>query len=374
MPESEQDLTNPRDSFDPFGLPYPQLEALVRRLGGAPVHAQRWFRALHRTGAAEPDPALQLSRRLTRALRERMRPCLPVLAERQHSADGTLKLRVRLTDGAEVETVLIPDALVPDRPRRGGERLTLCLSSQAGCALGCRFCATGLLGLRRNLAAGEIVGQLLLARAEAQRAGLGAITNLVFMGMGEPLHNWPAVRDAVEILHAPNGHNFSRHKITISTSGVLPRLEDVVLHARTGLALSLHGTREDERTALMPLHRAWPLAGLMAELRRLALHHGARIMIQYLLLAGENDSPRHAEELWAWLRDWPCHVNLLEYNAVPGLPFRRTHPEAAQRFKTLLLERGLRVNHRASRGLDIAGACGQLANLPAELAVGRGSS
>ncbi|HEX7927008.1 MAG TPA: hypothetical protein VF678_05405, partial [bacterium] len=215
--------------------------------------------------------------------------------------------------------------------------------------------------LTRNLGAGEIVGQLIAARAVATEAGLGAITNVVFMGMGEPLQNWPAVRDAVEVLHAPNAHNLSRHKMTISTSGILPRLEGVVCEARTGLALSLHATRDEEREALIPLNKAYPIAALMAELKRLALHHGGRTMIQYLLLEGVNDSPRHADELWDWVHDFPCHINILQFNPVPGVPYGRPSQEAVGRFKALLMQHGARVYHRESRGRDIAGACGQLA-------------
>jgi 23S rRNA (adenine2503-C2)-methyltransferase len=340
---------NPASSpFDPFALPYPALEARVRAQGGAPLHALRWFRSLHRTGEADPARVPELGRRLAANLRQQIRPCLPEIEERRQSADGTIKLRMRLTDGERIESVLIPD----------GRRLTLCLSSQAGCAVGCRFCATGKLGLRRNLSAGEIVGQLVRARAAVP----APVTNVVFMGMGEPLQNWPAVRDAVDLLNAPNAYNLSRHRITISTSGILPRLDAVVREARTGLAFSLHATRDAERAELIPLNRVYPLAQVIAELKRLALHHGGRIMIQYLLLAGRNDTPEHARELWGWLRDWPCHVNVLEYNPVPGLPFVRTERDAALRFKQELLALGARVYHRESRGGDIAGACGQLAN------------
>jgi 23S rRNA (adenine2503-C2)-methyltransferase len=165
----------------------------------------------------------------------------------------------------------------------------------------------------------------------------------------------------VEVFHASNAHQLSRHKMTISTSGILPRLADVVCRARTGLALSLHATRDEERSALIPLNRAYPIAALVAELKRLALHHGGRTMIQYLLIEGENDSPRHARELWDWVRTFPCHINLLQYNPVPGLAYRRPGEETVRRFKADLLAFGARVYHRESRGGDIAGACGQLA-------------
>jgi 23S rRNA (adenine2503-C2)-methyltransferase len=343
-------------AFDPFSLPFPALEARVTALGGAQLHALRWFRTLHRTGDADPARAPELGRALTARLQQVIRPKLPILDACHISEDGTIKLRARLADGERIESVLIPD----------GPRMTLCVSSQAGCAVGCRFCATGTLGLTRNLSAGEIVGQAILARAHAPRP----VTNVVFMGMGEPLQNWPAVRDAVDLLNAPNAYNLSRHKITISTSGVLPRLEAVVRQARTGLALSLHATEDAERTEIIPLNRAYPLAALMAELKRLALDHGARIMIQYVLLAGRNDTPAHARRLWEWTRGWPCHINLLDFNPVPGLPFERPAPEVTRRFKAELLALGTRVYHRESRGRDIQGACGQLANAGAVPAAG----
>jgi len=350
------------EPFDPFGMPYPALERRVLEMGGAPVHAMRWFRSLHRSGDPHPGRAFEMGRQLSARLEQALRPSLPVLEEGLRSGDGTLKLRLRLADGQRVESVLIPD----------GPRTTLCVSSQAGCAVGCRFCATASLGLARNLTAGEIVGQLIAARAAAPER----ITNLVFMGMGEPLLNWGAVSAAVEIFHASNAHNLSRHKMTISTSGILPRLEDVVCRARTGLALSLHATRDEERSALIPLNRVYPIAALIAELKRLARDHGGRTMIQYLLIEGENDSPRHARELWQWVHDFPCHINLLQYNPVPGLPYRRPDLDSVRRFKTELLARGARVYHRESRGSDIAGACGQLALLnspPAPKTVSRGS-
>ena len=312
------------------------------------MHALRWFRNLHRTGNPDPAEVPELGRALTARLQSAIELRLPALEETQTSADGTAKLRLKLHDGQRIESVLIPD----------GPRLTLCLSSQAGCAVACRFCATGTMGLTRNLTAGEIVGQLLAARRIAPRP----VTNVVFMGMGEPLQNWRSVRDAVDLLNAPNAHNLSRHKITISTSGILPRLESVVREARTGLAVSLHAADDVLRTELIPLNRVYPLAEVIAELKRLALHHGARIMIQYVLLAGRNDSPDDARKLWDWLKDWPCHINLLEYNPVLGLPFARPDPDATRRFKAELLALGARVYHRESRGTDIDGACGQLAN------------
>lgn len=358
--------------FDPYALPYPMLEARVQALGGAPLHALRWFRRLHRQGESDPARAPQLGRALTARLREAARPSALVLQRELPAMDGTRKLTFRLGDGARIESVLIPDKA----------RLTLCLSSQAGCAVGCAFCATAAMGPGRNLSAGEIVGQLLAARALCSGtagAGNGAsepatsepatsgttparpITNLVFMGMGEPLHNWPAVRDAIRIFTDVNGHAFSRQRITVSTAGVLPRMADVIRETGVGLALSLHGTEEQARSALIPLNRKYSIAALLEELARLAREEKARIMIQYLLLEGLNDSVRHARRLWELVGGFPCHINLLTCNAVPGLPYRAPPAEAVGCFKAELLRRGARVYHRESRGADISAACGQLA-------------
>jgi 23S rRNA (adenine2503-C2)-methyltransferase len=333
--------------FDPDSLPYLELEARVTALGGAPEHALRWYRNLHRAGLSDPGAAHELGTRLTTRLAAAARPARLELEANSLAGDGTRKLRFRLADGARIESVLIPDKA----------RLTLCLSSQAGCGLGCAFCATAALRLVRNLTAGEIVGQVLAARRLAQ----GPITNLVFMGMGEPLHNWPAVRGAIRILTDPNAHMYSRHRITVSTVGVLPRLADVIRETGVGLALSLHATDDEARNALIPLNRRYPIAALLAELGRLAREEKARVMIQYLLLAGSNDSPAHARRLWELVRGFPCHVNLLTYNPVPGLAYRPPTPRAVRAFKAELLERGVRVYHRQSRGADIAAACGQLA-------------
>ena len=335
------------DGFDPYSLTCPQLSDHVMALGGKPVHARRWFRALHRTEETDPGRVPDLGIALADRLRAVMRPARPTLAARLDSPDGTVKLRVNLADGHAVETVLIPE----------GDRLTLCLSAQAGCAVGCGFCATATLGLARNLTTGEIVGQWHLARGEAARP----ITNVVFMGMGEPLHNWSAVRDAIAIFNDQAAWGLSRHRITVSTSGVLPRMALPIRESGVALALSLHHTRQEERAALIPLSRRYPLPELISELRRLALEEQAVIMVQYLLLGGQNDSLTHADELAGLLGDFPCHVNLLTYNTVPGLPYGSPEPQVVAAFRDRLRGVGIRVGLRESRGGDIAGACGQLA-------------
>ncbi|MDH4247101.1 MAG: 23S rRNA (adenine(2503)-C(2))-methyltransferase RlmN [Deltaproteobacteria bacterium] len=333
--------------FDPFSLPYLALEERVVALGGSPVHARGWFRALHRTGEADPGQVPNLGVALAVRLRAALRPALPRLSHQVTSPDGTIKLRLELADGLAVEAVLIPE----------GERLTLCLSAQAGCAVGCGFCATATLGLARNLSAGEIVGQWRLARKVAERP----ITNVVFMGMGEPLHNWFAVRDAIAIFNDQAVWGLSRRRITVSTSGVLPRMAAPIRDAGVALALSLHHTRQEERAALIPLARRYPLPELMAELRRLVQEERAVVMVQYLLLKGENDSLDHADELAALTGGFPCHVNLLTYNAVPGLPFDSSEPQTLLEFRNRLRAAGIHVGLRQSRGGDIASACGQLA-------------
>jgi len=335
--------------FDPSSLTQDELDARVRALGGAPVHARRWFRALHREGVADPARVPELGRNLTARLQAVAAPAPVRLDEAARSDDGTVKLRVTLSGGA-VECVLIPDK----------QRLTLCLSSQIGCAVGCSFCATARMGLVRNLTPGEIVGQVRVARQVATETFGRAVTNVVFMGMGEPLHNWSAVHTAIELLNDSNAYNLARRRITVSTSGIVPHMAEVV-RLRVDLALSLHAVDDAARNALIPLNRRWPIAEVIAELRRLALEERGRIMIQYLLMAGVNDGHADASRLAALVRDFPCHVNLLQYNPAPGLPYERPDDAAVSRFKRWLMDAGVRVYHRSSRGLDIDGACGQLA-------------
>jgi 23S rRNA (adenine2503-C2)-methyltransferase len=264
------------------------------------------------------------------------------------AADGTRKLLFRLDGGAPIESVLIPD----------DERLTVCVSSQAGCAMGCTFCATARMGLVRNLRPGEIAGQVIAARAVAAPA---PVTNIVFMGMGEPLANYDAVRTAIEILTAPWGLGFSPRRVTVSTVGLAPMIERLAAETAVNLAISLVATTDATRDALMPINRRYPLATLLDTCRRLPLPRRKRIYFEYVLLDGVNDSDDDARRLPELIRGIPAKVNLIVFNPFPEAPFKPSPRARVLRFQSIVRAAGLQTNLRESRGWDIRAACGQLA-------------
>jgi len=264
------------------------------------------------------------------------------------AADGTRKLLFRLDGGAAIETVLIPDKL----------RLTLCVSSQAGCGMGCAFCATARMGLLRNLRPGEIVGQVVAARA---LAGPSRVTNIVFMGMGEPLANYEALCTALEAITAPWGLGFSPRRVTVSSVGLVPAIERLVASSAVNVAISLVATTDEVRTSLLPINRRYPLATLLDACRRLPLPRRRRIFFEYVLLDGVNDADADAYRLGELLRGIPSKVNLIVFNPFPGARFRPSPRERVLRFEGIVRACGLQVNLRESRGWDIQAACGQLA-------------
>jgi 23S rRNA (adenine2503-C2)-methyltransferase len=268
-----------------------------------------------------------------------------VRVERSH--DGTRKLLFRLHDGATIESVLIPD----------GERLTLCVSTQVGCAMGCAFCATATLGFRRHLSRGEIVEQLLRARAEA--AG-ERVSNLVFMGMGEPLHNYEGTVGAIDTLTATWGVEFSSRRITVSTVGLVPEMRRLLEDTQVHIAVSLTAVGEATRRELMPVTKKYPVAELLAACRTLPLPRRKRITFEYVMLAGVNDRPEDARALTRALTGIRCKVNLIPFNPFPGSAFARSDDTVVARFQSTLRGSGVHATIRESRGPDIAAACGQL--------------
>jgi 23S rRNA (adenine2503-C2)-methyltransferase len=280
----------------------------------------------------------------------------PTIAKLSDSSDGTRKFLFRLVDGAEIESVLIP----AERPDGKGEgRLTLCISSQVGCGMGCGFCATATLGFGRNLNAAEIVDQVLEARRN--RRSERPITNLVFMGMGEPLHNYENVVRAIEILTAPWGLGMSPQRITVSTVGLVPQMQRLLAETRVNLAVSLTATTDEVRDELMPVNRKYPLATLLAACRELPIPRRKRITFEYVMLAGRNDSVADADRLAGLLHGIPSKVNLIPFNPFPGTEFATAPRPAIEAFQRRLLARGLNATIRESRGRDIQAACGQLA-------------
>ncbi len=278
---------------------------------------------------------------------------LPAVDSVHGTRDGmTHKFVLRLADGARVESVSM----------RTEKRLTFCLSSQVGCALGCTFCATGLMGLQRNLTAAEIVAQV-MAMGDHHR-WQDERFNLVFMGMGEPLANYGPVLEAIRILHDPRGLNLGARRITVSTSGIVPQIERLAGEGLPlGLAVSLHATTDELRTRLVPINRRWPLDRLLPAAREYGLRSGRRVTLEYTLIAGVNDRDEDAVRLGAMARDLPSKINLIPYNPVPGLEWRRPSPESVDAFARRLWPIAPAVTVRHTQGGEIWAACGQLGGL-----------
>lgn len=270
------------------------------------------------------------------------------------ASDGTVKTAWSLWDGATVESVLIP----------AKQKFTVCVSSQAGCQLGCRFCATGTLGFRRNLSRGEIVGQVFAAKRMAEARG-AALSNIVFMGMGEPLLNYAQVLGAIERLTAPDGLAMSPYRITVSTAGIPDRIRQLADDGvRFHLAVSLHSAKDSVRTALMPVNQAYPLKDIAGSLKYFIEKTGTRPTFEYLLLKDVNDRPDDARALANYCRQFPVKINLIEYNEVEGSGFSRSPDKNRDGFVQFLENCHMVVNVRRSKGKDIDAACGQLAGKP----------
>jgi len=264
------------------------------------------------------------------------------------SADGTCKLLVALADGEAIESVIIPAA----------RRLTLCLSSQVGCAMGCEFCATARMGLHRNLTAAEMAGQVIMARRE-----LGPdtpLTNFVFMGMGEPLANYPQLARTLRIMTAPWGLGISPRRITVSTVGLIAGMERLLAEFQVNLAVSLHATTDETRNRIVPVNRRFPLGDLLEACQRLPIARRNRITFEYVMLEEINDSPADARRLVKLMRPMRAKVNLLFFNPFPAAPFRPSPRPRVEDFLELLRQGNLTATLRESRGHDIAAACGQL--------------
>jgi 23S rRNA (adenine2503-C2)-methyltransferase len=337
------------------GLPRAAVEALVASLGEKPYRARQLFRWLHRAGAASLGDMTDVPRTLRDALAKTVRLTTLERANEQRSVDGTIKWTWRTRDGKLIESVYMPEA----------DRKTLCVSSQVGCAVGCTFCLTGTMGLARNLEPGEIVDQVHRANRRLVELGVaeGArpLTNLVFMGMGEPLANYANLTTALGLLLSEDGPQFSQRHVTVSTSGVVPAIRRLGEETPVKLAVSLNATTDALRDVLMPLNRRWPLAELMAACREFPMRNGRRITFEYVLLGGVNDTLEDARRLSELVRGIPAKVNLIPYNANPGLPYVAPAPERVVEFQETLAARKLTAVVRKNRGRDISAACGQLA-------------
>jgi 23S rRNA (adenine2503-C2)-methyltransferase len=332
---------------DLLGMPPDRLREVLGGTVDRPYRADQIFQALHQRGVRDFAAMTDLSRELRTRLAESFRIAWPEIASRALSADGTCKYLLRLHDGATIEAVDIPD-----RSRR-----TLCISSQAGCALACTFCVTGFWGAGRNLTAGEIVSQVLAIRADRQLAAAGL--RLVFMGMGEPLLNLDNLRPALDVL----GSSISLRRITVSTAGVVPGIEELAAwERRPNLAVSLHAPDDERRSQVMPVNRVYPLPSLIAALRRFPLERGRKITFEYLLIRGFNDAVADADRVVKLLAPLRAKVNLIPINPDPVLGETMVPPAEAQveAFRQRLIQRGMTVTVRRRRGDDVSAACGQL--------------
>jgi len=322
-----------------------QLTEFLQGLGKEAFRARQLMRWIYKRGVCDLAAMTDLSKTLREDLAGRAMISDWEPETVQESSDGTRKYLFRLADGETVETVRIP---------MEGGRWTLCISSQVGCAMQCSFCFTGSFGLTRNLTVAEIVNQVCAARKD------GPVNNIVFMGMGEPLHNLDNVIGALEVLYAPEGLDYSPRKVTLSTSGLVPQMEELGRRIRVGLAVSLTATNDELRDRLMPVNRRYPLEKLMEACRNYPLKPGERITFEYILLKGVNDSIADAKRLVRLLHRVKAKVNLIAFNEHPGSEFRCPDEKRIRSFQTYLLDHGLVAVRRASKGRDILAACGQL--------------
>jgi 23S rRNA (adenine2503-C2)-methyltransferase len=346
-----------------LGLPRPELEAFVAELGSKPFRARQLMNWVYKRGEGSFDQMTDLAKDFRAQLNERAVVCTPEIVTMHKAADDTCKWVLRADSSQAFETVFIPEA----------ERGTLCISSQVGCALDCSFCSTAQQGFNRNLTTAEIVGQVWLAKRELGEFGdskqqTGAIgdrrivTNVVLMGMGEPLANFRNVVPALRILLDDYGFDLSRRRVTLSTSGLVPQIYKLAEETNVALAVSLHAPTDELRNELVPINRKHPIAELLeACWHYIDEQNGRSVTFEYVMLDGINDSPAHARELAKLLRGHPAKVNLIPFNPFPGTRYNRSPLPVIQRFRDELIQRGVLATVRRTRGDDIDAACGQLA-------------
>ncbi len=357
-----------------LGYDLDALTALLVTLGGKPFHARQLLKWMHARGVSDFDAMTDLSKALREKLKDQFSICPPEVVERFNSADGTRKWLLQAGGGQAIEMVFIPE----------GKRGTLCISSQVGCALDCSFCSTGAQGFNRNLNTAEIVSQVWLANHElgaygdeglvavpdedeaaedSVEEGLATrVTNVVFMGMGEPLANYRQVLPALNILTCDYAYMLSRRRVTVSTSGLVPQLKKLGEESNVALAVSLHAPDDQLRDQLVPINRKHPIKELLEQCwTYLAETSGRSVTFEYTLIDGVNDTPAQALELAKLLKGHPAKVNLIPFNPFPGNDFQRSKAKTIRAFRDVLHKHDIRATVRKTRGDDIDAACGQLA-------------
>ena len=331
------------------------LEGFFAEMGEKPFRAVQVQKWIHQVGVTDFDGMTNLSKALRAKLEQSATIAMPEVVADQTSTDGTRKWLLQLADGNAVETVFIPEE----------GRGTLCISSQVGCALECSFCATGAQGFNRNLTAGEIIAQVWVASqtlGHDPRAHHRVLTNIVLMGMGEPLLNFDNVVAAMDLMMDDNAYGISRRRITLSTAGVVPALYRLREVSNVSLALSLHAPNDALRDELVPLNVKYPIAEVIEACRHYVSDEARRrVTVEYILIDGVNDQPEHARELARVLQPLPSKVNLIPFNPFPGSGYTTSNSGAVERFRRILMDAGYTTVTRRTRGDDIDAACGQLA-------------
>ena len=335
-----------------YGQTLPQLEALCNRLEMPRFAAKQIARWLYDKHATTIEAMSDLSARHRALLAETYEVGLTAPEKVSISTDGTKKYLYRTSQNHFIESAYIPD----------GDRATLCISSQAGCRMGCHFCATGRQGLQHSLSTNEILNQI-GSLPERER-----LTNVVFMGMGEPLDNLDSLLPALEVLTSAWGFGWSPTRITVSTAGVASRLERFLEATQVHLAVSLHNPFSHERAEIMPVEKAWPIREVVEILRRYDFTHQRRVSFEYIVMSGLNDSPRHIRELCRLLDGIKCRINLIRFHKIPGSPYFSPDDRAMIAFRDALTAKGIHTTIRTSRGEDIQAACGLLSTAQNEAA------
>ncbi len=340
-----------------LGLPEAKLVAFFESIGEKKFRAIQVMKWIHQLGADNFDDMTNVSKDLRAKLKNIAEIRMPEVVQQFDSVDGTRKFLIRVSGNNVIETVFIPD----------GDRGTLCVSSQVGCSLDCSFCATGKQGFNRDLTAAEIIGQVWIAAksfGQLQANGPRKVTNVVMMGMGEPLLNFDNVVDSMNLMMHDNAYGISKRRVTLSTSGVVPQLDRLSQYTDACLAISLHAPNDELRNVLVPINRKYPIAMLLDSAKRYisAMPDTHRkITIEYTLIDQVNDRPHHARELADLLRDVPVKINLIPFNPFNLSNYKRVSNNALRKFQDILMEEGYITTVRTTRGDDIDAACGQLA-------------
>lgn len=342
------DKTSKPVNFYSFTLP--ELQDYLKKYGKEKFRAQQIFKWVYESRVTDFEQMSNLSKDLRTELKDLITFDMPPIIKHLISVDGTQKFLFDVGHGNSIEAVVIPS----------DDRLTLCVSSEIGCNMACQFCFTGKQKLKRRLTADEIVGQFMQVQDSLNKEGKGRrLTNIVFMGMGEPLDNSENVFKSIEVIHSPWGVNLSRKKITVSTSGLIPEMHKVA-EAKVRLAVSLNGYCDEVRSKVMPINKRYPLKDLLEECKRYYRATGEKITMEYVLLKGVTDQIDHAKQLVKLLKDVPCKINIIPFNEHPGAGFERPDDKTIQAFHTELIRLGAQVLLRRTMGRDIYAACGQL--------------